>query len=191
MILERIVVGPLETNCYVVGDETTGEGIVIDPGDDSSKILEVISRKNLTIRDIINTHCHSDHTGANEQIKKKTNAKILIHKEDAKYINSADMELQEGDKINVGDIIFNVIHTPGHTEGGICLIYNNIIFSGDTLFEGGIGRTDLPGGSYRKIIDSIKNKLFSFPDKTVVYPGHGPSTTIGKEKSSNPYLWSF
>jgi len=165
----------------------------------------MIRQSGYAVEYIINTHGHVDHIGANAEVKRATGAKLLIHKDDAKMLTSsaanfslfmghpvtspaADELLAEGDEIKVGNLVLKVLHTPGHTPGGICLVHELTIFSGDTLFYGSIGRTDFPGGSYRTLIKSIKEKLMVFPDEAVVYPGHGPATSIGFERQYNPFL---
>lgn len=200
-----LTVGLLEVNCYIIGDRFKNEWAVIDPGGDADKILEVIEDKKAKIKFIINTHGHPDHTAANAEIKKKTSAPIYIHKSDGKLLSGfftqvaglagiksspsiPDHFLEDGDEIPLGDIKFRVIHTPGHTRGGICLFSDRTLFSGDTLFADSIGRTDLPGGSLKTLAASIKTKLFILPDDTVVFPGHGPQTTLGHEKRFNPFL---
>ena len=200
-----LIVGELEVNCYIIGDSKKNEWAVIDPGGDAEKILEVIREKNARVKFILNTHGHPDHTGANSKIKEKTNAPLYIHKADATLVSGLfnqlarltgikgspfkpDHFLEEGDELPLGDISLKVFHTPGHTRGGICLFFDKVLFSGDTLFANSIGRTDLPGGSLSTLLSSIRKKLFSLPDDVVVYPGHGPQTTIGEEKRSNPFL---
>ena len=199
--------GTLMANCIIAGDKKTKEGIVIDPGGSPSKIIKYIKHSGLKIIYIVNTHSHFDHVEANEEIKAFTGADILIHEKEAAMLTNltpmgrmfgmevknsppADKTLQDKDKIAVGNLIFEVIHTPGHSPGGICLYEknNSILISGDALFAQGIGRTDLPGGSYKNLIDSIKTKLFKLPKETKVYPGHGPETTIGNEIKYNPFL---
>ncbi len=201
-----LIVGALEVNCYIVGDKEKNEWAVIDPGGDPEKILGVIKEKNVRVKFIINTHGHPDHTGADSKIKQETGAPIYIHKADATFttgifnqlarltgINGSSFKpdhfLEDGDTLSLGDISLKVLHTPGHTRGGICLFFNNVLFCGDTLFAGSIGRTDLPGGSLPTLLKSIREKLFSLPDDVVVYPGHGPQTTLGEEKRSNPFLF--
>lgn len=192
MRLGKIVVGELETNCYLVWDEKgklPHEAIVIDPGAEGERILEAIKQYSLKIIYIVNTHCHPDHIGANDFIKQKTGAELLIHSadlfllEDSLVNLSPKRLLKEGDKIELGSFALEVLHTPGHTPGSISLYLKeeNLLFSGDTLFAGGIGRTDLPGGNFKHLENSIRQKLLKFPDETVVYPGHGPETSIGKE----------
>jgi len=198
-------VGPIQGNCYLVYDEDTKECMIIDPGAEGSRIVSEIEKNNLKPKYIVNTHGHSDHMSANQQVKEATGAELLIHEEDApmltdgaknlsvymgKSINkpAPDRMLKEGDELIVGTARFKVLHTPGHTRGGICLAGENICFTGDTLFEFSIGRTDFPGGSFSQIIDSIKTKLLTLDDEVIVFPGHGPHTTIGRERAANPFL---
>lgn len=200
-MLLRLEVGMLETNCYIYKDDETGEGMLVDPGGDASNILEIISDNNIKIKYIVLTHGHWDHIGAIERIKAHTNAEILIHENDAECLHDSsaslsvmfginspnvkpDRFIKQGDELKVGNSSFKVIHTPGHTPGGICLHGENILLSGDTLFQGAIGRTDLPGGDYKTIMESIRSKLMVLDENTAVYPGHGKKTTIGKEKSN-------
>ncbi|KPL04612.1 MAG: MBL fold metallo-hydrolase [candidate division Zixibacteria bacterium SM23_73_2] len=205
MILKILSVGELDTNCYILGDEQTKEGAVIDPGGDFDLIAENIEKLNLKIRYIILTHGHVDHVQALTLLKEKTKAKVLIHSEDASILNDPmfnlsqftggegsfadpDLLLKDGDTVEFGKIKLDVIHTPGHTPGSISLYTDNVLFTGDTLFCEGVGRTDLPGASWEKLLNSIKQKLFIKPDVTEVLPGHGPSTTIGWEKENNPWI---
>lgn len=173
----KIVVGQLQTNCYLLVDNNSNTCAIIDPGADYKKIKDYIDRKKLKPLFIINTHGHTDHIMANEQF----NLPVYMHKDDAGFLFSPARILNDADKIKLGDLVIEVIHTPGHTPGGISLLCSEILFSGDTLFASGVGRTDLPYSSETKLIDSI-NKLFKLPDNIKVYPGHGPETTIGKEK---------
>lgn len=201
-----ITVGDLGTNCYVLYDDKK-KGIIIDPGANPELILNVIYDKDLKIEKIILTHGHFDHIGAIDLIKEKIGADIAIHEYDEEMLKDsnknlsrimgfdysfkegADILLQEGDKIQFGDSILYVLHTPGHSKGGICLLdENNAIFTGDTLFMRSIGRTDFYGGDYETLINSINNKIMSFEDHLIVYPGHGPITTIGDERRMNPYV---
>lgn len=208
MILQKLCVGELSTNCYILGDEKTKEGVVIDPGGDFDLIDENIEKLNLKIKYIILTHGHIDHIKALVPLKKKTKAKVLIHKEDLPILSNPtynlsqfigedssfsepDILLKDGDTIEFGKTKLLVLHTPGHTPGSISLYTDNLLFTGDTLFCEGVGRTDLPGASCEKLFSSIKQKLFTKPDDTEVFPGHGPSTTIGWEKKNNPWIKSM
>lgn len=207
MFFKRLVVGMLETNCYLIGCKSSKEAAVIDPGGEEGVdlILKLLQENNFDLKYIINTHGHIDHITGNKALKAKTKALLLIHKLDAhmlvdtnknfsiftgKEICSppADRFLEEGDEIILGSLKLTVIHTPGHTTGGISIVLNNIVFTGDTLFAGGVGGTDLPGGSYKDLQKSIKEKLLKLSDDKVVYPGHGPSSTIGRERRTNPYI---
>jgi len=209
MIIKMFTFGMYLTNCYVVGCEETKEAIVIDPGFDREKeaeeVLTFIEQNGLNVKYIINTHGHADHTAGNGIIKKATGAPILIHEGDAIMLTpiaktfsrvfglrvtspQADGTLHDGDVIQVGCIKLVVLHTPGHSKGGISLLGENFVFVGDTLFAGSIGRTDFPGASFEEIMQSIKTKLMPLPDRFTVYPGHGPPTTIGEEKKHNPFL---
>ena len=191
MIIKRFPVGWLSTNCYVVGCEESKEAVLIDPGVESEReaeeILNFIKQNGFHIKYIINTHGHSDHIAGNSVMKKATGAPILIHESDAVHVHS-DRKLREGDVLHVGSIKLTVLHTPGHTKGGISLLGENVVFTGDTLFLGAIGRTDFHGGSFEEIMESIKTKLLPLPDSFKVYPGHYTPTTIGEEKKHNPYL---
>ncbi len=204
MIVKGLVVGPLQVNSYLAGCEETREGIIIDPGGDAPAILSQIQALGLNIAYIVNTHGHIDHVAANRAIKEATGASIAIHRHDAPWLTSpqgglalvlgvtpgppADILLEEGGEVRFGNISLKVLHTPGHTSGGISLLGKGVIFTGDALFNMGIGRTDLPGGDFKTLIESIKTKLFTLPEETVVYPGHGPATTIGREKRANPFV---
>ncbi len=206
MILKGLELGGIGANCYIIGCEETKEGAVIDPGGGASTILKMIEELGLNIKYIINTHGHVDHIGANAKVKEATGADILIHEKDAQMLTSsvanfsmlmgqritspaAAWLLKDGDRITIGTTIeLEVIHTPGHTPGGICLKTGNILFSGDTLFNSSIGRTDFPGGSYKTLINAIKERLMVLDDQVTVYPGHMQPTTIGWERSHNPFL---
>ncbi len=206
MISERLVVGPLASNCYIVGSEVTREGMIIDPGDEAEQILEKIKDLQLDIKFIVLTHSHIDHIGAVKEVCKATGAEICIHTDDAQSLKgwrmgsilgsfypappTPDRLLKNGDNINIGDLHFLVLHTPGHTPGGICLFGHGVVFTGDTLFNSGIGRTDLLGGSQYQLLTSLHTKLMVLPDNTIVYPGHGPESTIDTERNGNPYLRS-
>ena len=205
MIIKTLAVGPIMANCFIVGCENTKSAVVIDPGDEADKILMTLAESQLTVKYIINTHGHFDHVGANKRLKEATGADILIHQDDAfmlEHISSASMAfglkvedsppadrtLADGDTVTFGDITLTVIHTPGHSPGGISLVTDKVVFVGDSLFYGSIGRTDFPGGDYNTLISSIKTKLFPLGDDVKVYTGHGPATTIGQEKRMNPFL---
>ena len=191
MIIKRFKVGWLSTNCYVVGCEETKEAAVIDPGMDSEReaeeILNFIKQNGFHIKYIINTHGHPDHIAGNAIIKKATGAPILIHENNAERVQ-ADRKLHDGDVLQVGTLKLVVLHTPGHTKDGISLLGDNVVFTGDTLFAGSVGRTDFIGGSYEELMRSIKTKFFCLPDSFKVYPGHESFTTIGEEKKHNPFL---
>jgi hydroxyacylglutathione hydrolase len=224
LIHEILPVGMLQCNCHIVGDSRTHEAIVIDPGDDAGQILEVIGRHRLKVRAIVITHTHIDHVAGLHRIHQATAAPVYIHPDDVELYRMLDMQaawigwkapervqvdqlLREGDSLRWGPFAAQVIHTPGHTQGSICLYMPSEIpearaavaaksaerspgrlFAGDTLFAGSIGRTDLWGGSFDAIIGSLKGKLLELPDDTIVYPGHGEATTIGRERSANPFL---
>lgn len=191
MNVKRFIVGYLSTNCYVVNCEKTKEAVIIDPGieneTEGNLILDFIKTNRLNVKYIINTHGHPDHISGNNFMKKATCASILIH-ENHKGRANPDGKLREEDLIEVGNFKLVVIHTPGHTKSGICLIGENAVFTGDTLFAGSIGRTDFPGGSYKQLIHSIKTKLLPLPDNFRVYPGHESFSTIENEKKFNPFL---
>ena len=205
MLLIRLIVGPLQVNCFILADEKTKEAIVVDPGDDAQDILKVIKEKGLRVRYIVNTHAHFDHVGANKAVKDATGAELLLHEADAPVLAAVaiqsrsfgmspvsspppDRLLKHGDSIVAGDISLKVLHTPGHTPGGISLLEQGVVFTGDALFAGSIGRTDFPGGDLRTLIRSIKTNLMTLPDDTKVFSGHGPASTIGDERRENPFL---
>ncbi len=210
MFIRQIQVGQFAVFAYIIGSEEAGEALVIDPAADGEWLLQEAQKNKLTIKYIVNTHSHIDHVMGNKKMKDLTGAQIVIHEAEAPYIaaqpahmmsmfgadNSppADITVREDDLITVGDISLKVIHTPGHSPGSICLFCNGLVFTGDTLFVGGVGRTDLQGGSWHTLVDSIRNKLFALPDSTVVLPGHNygeaPKSTIGVEKVHNPYVGS-
>ncbi|MBR5236232.1 MAG: MBL fold metallo-hydrolase [Clostridia bacterium] len=205
MIIDTIVVGSIEENCYLVGEPEAM--IVIDPGDEAEKIIKHINEKNYKVRYVVLTHCHYDHVGAVHDVLSATGAELLIgaaekdnyfdrHVSFCGYfapkpiLDEPDKLLKDGDTFTVGNCTFKVITTPGHTSGSLCLLCDDTLFSGDTLFYLSIGRADFPTGSLKTLIKSIKEKLFTLPDSVVVYPGHGPKTTIGYEKQHNEvYVW--
>jgi glyoxylase-like metal-dependent hydrolase (beta-lactamase superfamily II) len=200
-----MVVGPIMSNCFIVGCENTKEAVVIDPGDEANKILMVLAKLKLQVKYIINTHGHVDHVGGNKRLKEATGADLLIHSLDVPMLSRIaatgaawglnvedspppDRMLEDGDEIKFGDITLKVIHTPGHSPGGISLYTDGCVFVGDTLFSGSIGRTDFPGGDYDTLISSIRNKLFVLGDNIRVLTGHGPETSIATEKKYNPFV---
>jgi hydroxyacylglutathione hydrolase len=208
MIHEIIPVGMLACNCSIVGDEATGEAVVIDPGDDVERVQEILARCKLQPRYIVVTHAHIDHVGGIEKLKKATGAPVLMHQSDLPLYQNlviqaawlgvrppgtveVDQFLRQGDRLRWGGLELEVLHTPGHSPGSVSLHMpgeHARIFSGDTLFQASIGRTDLWGGSFDQILRSIHETLLRFPDETPVFPGHGPATTIGDERETNPFL---
>ena len=216
LIHEILPVGLLQCNCSVVGDPATREAIVIDPGDEVDRILEVIGRHGLKVKAIVNTHAHIDHVGGLSKMQQQTGAPVLMHRDDLELYGHLDVQaamigmrapvrtevdgfLGEGERIHWGPFSAQVIHTPGHTQGSLCLYLpfeespdgtsqKPWLFAGDTLFAGSIGRTDLWGGSFEQIMMSLQTKLMELPDEAIVYPGHGPATTIGRERGTNPFL---
>ena len=208
MIHEVLPVGMLACNCSIVGDEATGEAVVIDPGDEVERVQEILTRHGLKVKYIVATHAHIDHVAGIEKLQRASGAAVLMHEGDLPlYQNLAvqaawlgvrppgmvevDQFLGEGDALRWGSLQLEVLHTPGHSPGSLSLHLpgeHRRIFSGDTLFQGSIGRTDLWGGSFDQILRSIQESLLRFPDETPVYPGHGPTTTIGEERESNPFL---
>ncbi len=205
MILKTLVVGPLASNCYIAGSAKTKAGMLVDPGDDADTILKAITDAGLNIKLIAITHGHLDHTGALKEIYENIWAEIAMHGDEAESLQGEyqtlglsfglaypappmpDRFLEDGDIVEIGDLKFAVLHTPGHTRGGICFYGEGVVFTGDTLFSNGIGRYDLPGSSYDQLMESL-SRLMKLPDETIVYPGHGPPTTIGAERRTNPML---
>jgi hydroxyacylglutathione hydrolase len=207
MIHEIIPVGPLQCNCSIIGDETTREAMVIDPGDDIDDVLAIVRKYNLQVKQIVITHAHIDHVGGAMKLRTATGAPILLNQNDYALLKMLDMQaawigvptpgkvdidrsITTGESVSAGSHTANVLHTPGHTEGSICLYFpaEKKLVAGDTLFAGSIGRTDLPGGSIQKIMRSLHETVLALPDETLVVPGHGPLTTIGEERESNPFL---
>ena len=205
MIIKTLAVGPIQANCFILGCEDTLEAVVIDPGEEGDRILQTVADSNLIVKYIINTHGHMDHVSANKRINEVTGAPIFIHALDAPMLDQVadsaaawglkadnspapDRELQDGDQVTFGKITLTVLHTPGHTLGGISLYAKDDVFVGDTLFAGSIGRTDFPGGSFETIKESIQQKLFKLGDDVRVHTGHGPTTTIRQEKRHNPFV---
>jgi glyoxylase-like metal-dependent hydrolase (beta-lactamase superfamily II) len=207
MILETFPVGPLQCNCTILGDEASGEAMVVDPGDNIPQILAVLAKHSLTLKQIVVTHGHIDHVGGALQLKRATGAPILMNQNDlpqlemmevqagwigvtAPEVAPPDASAEDGTTAGIAGHAAQILHTPGHTQGSICLHFapDNLLLAGDTLFAGSIGRTDLPGGDGRQILRSIHQRLLVLPEETLVIPGHGPATTIGEERESNPFL---
>ncbi len=207
MIHKVLPVGPLQCNCSVLGDEQTREAMVIDPGDQIDEILAILTEENLTLKQIVITHAHIDHVGGAMKLKAATGAPILMNQNDQALLKMLDMQaawvgmrppgavqvdesVDDGRVLQIGPITSNVILTPGHTEGSICVYFptEKKLIAGDTLFAGSIGRTDLPGGSFEKIMRSLHQRVMALPDDTEVTPGHGQMTTIGDERETNPFL---
>jgi len=207
MIHEIISVGPLQCNCSVIGDESSHEGMVIDPGDDIDDVLALVRKHNLQVKQIVITHAHIDHIGGAMKLRAATGAPILLNQNDYALLKILDVQanwigvptpekveidrsVTTGETVSAGSHTAEILHTPGHTEGSICLYFaaEKKLIAGDTLFAGSIGRTDLPGGSMQKIMRSLHGTVLALPDETVVVPGHGELTTIGDERKSNPFL---
>ncbi len=205
LLIERIIVGSLMSNVYLVFDNVTNEGILIDAGDDADKIIEVIKKNNVEVKRIYATHGHFDHVLAIGELKDYLECKFYIHQDDSPIVEKAaescrrllgrgcsdpprpDGYVKDGDKITVGENVIRVLHTPGHTPGSVSYLTDDVVFTGDTLFAGAIGRHDFPGGNLEQLLKSL-NKLLNLPDHYSVYPGHGPSTTIGVERIYNPFI---
>ena len=207
MIHEILRVGPLQCNCSVIGDETSHEAMVIDPGDDVHEVLDLIRKHNLQVKQIVITHAHIDHVGGAMKLRTATGAPILLNQNDYALLKMLDAQaawigmpspgkvdidgsVTTGESVSAGSLTADILHTPGHTEGSICLYFaaDKKLIAGDTLFAGSIGRTDLPGGSMPKILHSLHDTVLALPDETLVVPGHGPLTTIGEERETNPFL---
>lgn len=215
IIYIKIPVGMLQCNCSILGDPKTREAIVVDPGDEVERILDMLGRYKLTVKAIVSTHAHIDHVGGLAKLRQYTGAPVMMHREDLPLYNGMDVQaaflamktpeltevdqlLKDGDVLQWGGYQADVIHTPGHTPGSLCLYLPKVsgkvtlsqpqLYAGDTLFAGSIGRTDLWGGSMEQIMESLTQKLMQLPDDTIVYPGHGEVTSIGRERASNPFL---
>ena len=207
MIVRRLAVGPLEANCFLIGDEDSRKAMVIDPGDEPDRIMAGVKADNLSLEYIVCTHAHFDHVGAVPDIKDETGAKIIIHKDELEIyqgardmaafwgydiapLPEADILVEDGDEIRLGSLSFRVLHTPGHSPGGMCLFGAGVVVTGDTLFAGAVGRTDFHGGDINKLKESFQ-RLLSLPPETEVLAGHGPNSTIGRERSENFFLKLF
>jgi hydroxyacylglutathione hydrolase len=208
MLFRTLELGPFLANCYIVGSDRTGEGIIIDPVAEAETIMDNVRQLGLSVKLIVATHSHPDHIMALGQLKEETGAPFAMHEAEsagmiasgmarvmgmfmsgsAEPLPKPDMSLKDGQVIEVGDLSFTVLHTPGHSPGGISLYGHGMVFVGDTLFNFSIGRTDFPGCSHQQLIESINSKLLTLPDETIVYPGHGPKTTIRAERQHNPFL---
>jgi hydroxyacylglutathione hydrolase len=207
MILRTYPVGQLGTNCYLIASESTHEAMLVDPGGDAAHILEIVRQLQVQVRHIVLTHFHFDHILAVESVRQATGAPLAIHQDDAEALTNpptlfrffapqtprgivAERLLQDGDNLMAGELSGQVLHTPGHSPGGISLWFaiEKVVLTGDALFREGLGRTDFPGASHDELVRSIQERLFTLPDETVVYPGHGPATTIGHERQHNPWV---
>jgi hydroxyacylglutathione hydrolase len=202
----RRPVGPLACNCYIVGDAARREAIVVDPGGDAEDLATFLRESDLRVTAIIATHAHFDHIVAAEELRRITGAPFHLHRDDRPLLDwmqesgrlflgvdlppppEVDRDAAEGELLRAGDVTLEVLHTPGHSPGSITLVHAEALFAGDTLFAGSVGRTDLPGGDTAALVDAIRSKIFAFDDATAVYPGHGPETTVGEERRSNPFV---
>ncbi len=204
MILEMLCVGPLQANCYIVGCPETHKGLIIDPGGEPERILEAVERLGLQIEYILNTHGHVDHIAANAAVQEATGARLLVHEDDRGAVESPhpfwramvggvepsepDGAIDEGDLLEIGTLTVRVLHTPGHTRGCVCLLLDDHLFTGDTLFAGGVGRTDLPGGDASALQQSLRRLRDELPPQTQILPGHGPASSMREERRTNPFL---
>ncbi|MBI3998033.1 MAG: MBL fold metallo-hydrolase [Armatimonadetes bacterium] len=206
MILETLQLGPVGTNAYIIGDQASGAGAVIDPGDDARRVLAEVRRLGLRVEAVVATHAHFDHIGAVRPLVEGTGAPFLLHEAELPALEvaaeralvffgitvprppSPDRLLREGDVLTLGGQVFRVVHTPGHSPGHLCLLGDGLAFVGDVVFQGSIGRTDMPGGDYDTLLQSIARHILTLPDETVLYNGHGPATTVGRERRTNPFL---
>jgi hydroxyacylglutathione hydrolase len=205
LLVHQLSVGPLQVNCFVVACQKTREAMVIDPGEEGPRILHFAESNGYEVKQVVNTHGHFDHIGANQTVKEATGAVLMIHEADLPLLQNAsssaqaygltvspspdpDKFLNEGDVFSVGEQSFSIFHVPGHSPGSICLLSDGHLFVGDVLFAGSIGRTDLPGGDFDALVEGVREKLFRLPADTIVHPGHGPDTTIGREKQMNPFV---
>lgn len=205
MFLEKLAAGIYGVNCYILADDSTGKAAIIDPGGDADKVLSVLEDNELQLEYILLTHGHGDHIGGVKELMDRTNAPLYIHREDLYILQDKDKNyssrmgdnpveldtnnfLADGDILSLGQLKIRIIHTPGHTPGGVCILVNNLLFSGDTLFANSIGRSDLDGGNHDQLIQSIKDKLMDLDEEITVLPGHGPASRIGIEKLTNPFL---
>ncbi len=205
MILLQLATGPIQVNTYIVGDETTKKAMVVDPGGQVPQIVRALEEHGLTCELIFNTHTHWDHVGGNGELKAKTGAPIVTHPDEAATLGTEEMQarmfglsvpssppadrtVREGDTVELGALSFRVIELPGHSPCGVGLVIDGYVFAGDSLFFGSIGRTDFPGGNLQALLTNIREKIFTLPDETVVLTGHGPATTVGREKTTNPFF---
>ncbi len=212
MEIVQTPVGQMEVFCYLVYDEVSGEGVLIDPAGDENRLLELLREKSVKLRYILNTHGHADHTCGNDYLREETGAKVIMHELDDEFFQQpesrqwaemmgfcaakpADVRIQDGDEISFGDIRAKFIHTPGHTPGACCILIDGNLFTGDTLFVSAVGRTDLPGASFQQLLESLKTKILPLPPETVVWPGHDygdrPKSTLQHETETNPYITDF